>query len=229
MDSIIGKMSKPSIFLFSEFGVIVLGVLVALAVDSWNSNRQAEDTRRHLIESLLSDLREDRGDYEEFIETSEMRSAAAELIGQFVAENTEWTGDQIEQSRRAFSLLGSTPRLETVDSTFREMSALGSGATLRDTSIRLEVSYYYGFARDRSDVNELLRPGILRYRASLEDIGFSFVDRRDIDVNAVMANKKTLAIIRELGVMAKSAARMAVDLQRANTDLISRLEAFQEQ
>jgi len=228
MSGVIGKLSRPSVFLASEFVIIVLGVLVALAVDNWNLERQAANTRRHLVDSLLSDLREDRQDYAEFVADCVDRHAAANFITARAADSGEWTERDYEQARDAFRRLGSTSRLETVESTFREMSALGSAATFGDNQLRLKISYYYGLARDRSDLNDLMMPGILRYRASLEELGISYVDHRQIDVDTVMGSPRTLAIIRELGSWAKVGGLVA-DLQQANEELIARLEQLQAQ
>ena len=228
MSNVVGKLSKPSVFLASEFVIIVLGVLLALSVDNWNQERQDNKTKSHLIESLLSDLREDKEDYNEFFADCIARHAAANFIDERAADSLEWTDIEYEQARDALWMLGTTSRLETVESTFREMSALGSAATIGDNELRLKISYYYGLARDRSDLNDILLPAILRYRASLEEIGISFVDHQRIDVDAVMKSEKTLAIIRELGTWA-NVALFATDLQGANADLISSLEALQKQ
>jgi len=228
MSDVVGKLSRPSVFLASEFVIIVLGVLVALAVDNWNQERQDNETKSHLIESLLSDLREDTQDYGEFVADCNARYAAADFIDKRADDSSEWTDSEYKQARDALRRLGSTSRLETVESTFREMSALGSAATIGDNELRLKISYYYGLARDRSDLNDMLLPGILRYRASLEEIGISYVDHQRIDVDAVMKSEKTLAIVRELGSWANVAVLVA-DLQEANADLISSLEALQKQ
>ena len=228
MSNVVGKLSKPSVFLASEFVIIVLGVLLALSVDNWNQERQDNKTKSHLIESLLSDLREDKEDYNEFFADCIARHAAANFIDERAADSLEWTDIEYEQARDALWTLGTTSRLETVESTFREMSALGSAATIGDNELRLKISYYYGLARDRSDLNDILLPAILRYRASLEEIGISFVDHQRIDVDAVMKGEKTLAIIRELGFWA-NVVLYATDLQEANADLISSLEALQKQ
>ena len=228
MSNVVGKLSKPSVFLASEFVIIVLGVLLALSVDNWNQERQDNKIKSHLIESLLSDLREDKEDYNDFFADCIARHAAANFIDKRAADSLEWTDSEYEQARDALWRLGTTSRLETVESTFREMSALGSAATIGDNELRLKISYYYGLARDRSDLNDILLPAILRYRASLEEIGISFVDHQRIDVDAVMKSEKTLAIIRELGFWA-NVVLFATDLQEANADLISSLEALQKQ
>ncbi len=224
MSNAVGKLSRPGIFLFSEFVIIVLGVVVALAFDNWNSSRQDEKTRSHLIRSLLSDLHEDRNDYEEFVSGSAMRWEAAKLIGRMASDKASLTPDDYGKAREALYQLGRTSRLETVESTFREMISLGSGSTIGDRSLRIRISHYYGLAQDRYDINEMIRPGILRYRASLEEVGVSYVDREFLDVDAVMQSDKALAIIRELGVWAKGAVELPKDLQAENAELIAALE-----
>ena len=228
MSTLGSRLSKPSTFLISEFVIIVLGVLVALAVDSWRVKQKEREVRRYLIDSLLSDLRDDKGDYAEFVGDSNERHASASLITQLAGSASELTEEDYEQARSALNRLGITSRLETVESTFIEMSSLGTGATIEDTELRLRVSSYYGLARDRSDINDSLEPGILRYRASLEELGISYVDRETIDVDAVLSNRKTLAIVRELGVWAAYVEPLVADLVAANSDLITRLEAVQQ-
>lgn len=225
MSNAIAKLSKPSVFLFTEFVIIVLGVLVALAVEDWRTSREDADTRDHLIASLLSDLREDRSDYDEFVADSRERVEAAEFIGELLALEEEWTQEQRDSAKVALHLVARTSRLETVDSTFREMSSLGSGATIGDNSLRLQISYYYGLARDRSDINELLMPAMLRYRAMLNELGFSYVDRENLDPDAILQHAEIRAVIRELGAWARSAAGLPSDLQEKNVELIARLEA----
>ena len=217
------KLLKPSVFLASEFVIIVLGVLVALAVDNWNETRKNDEIREHLVASLLNDLREDTEDYREFANDCETRARAAQIVlalanGESVVDDTMPAGEALYQ-------IGRTSRLETVESTFREMTARGTGTSIEDSTLRLEISHYYGLARDRSDINDALVPGILRYRAALEEVGISYVDRDDIDVDAVLRQPKVLAVIRELGVWATAASGLITDLRHANQQLIERLEA----
>lgn len=79
MDKLNNDLSKRTVFLLSEFAIIVLGVLAALAVDSWIAARQYDEIREHLIASLLLDLKEDRADYEEFVTSLWWLSSLAPL------------------------------------------------------------------------------------------------------------------------------------------------------
>ncbi len=219
------KLLKPSVFLFSEFVIIVLGVLVALAVDSWNESRRNDEIRAHLISSLLSDLREDKSDYKEFAFVSAVRARAAKVIlALSEGESVDFAAEGMSFGEAMYTL-GHTPRLETVESTFKEMTARGTGDSISDSMLRIEISHYYGLAHDRADINDRLSPGILRYRAALEELGISYVDREDIDANVVIDQPRILAIVRELRVMAEGAVLLAADMQLANETLTDKLQA----
>ena len=64
----------------AELIIIVVGVLIALAVDEWRDNIQLEEQRSHILSTLLVDLEEDRRDYEDFNDTSQRRSRAAQFL-----------------------------------------------------------------------------------------------------------------------------------------------------
>ena len=226
MSEVIGKLSKPSVFLFSEFVIIVLGVLVALAVDNWNESRKNDEIRAHLIASLLNDLGEDANDYSQFADDSELRAKAAQLILSHAAgEAVNFAAEDLTAGE-ALYLLGRTSRLETVESTFQQMTARGTGTSIADSELRIEISHYYGLARDRADINETLMPAILRYRAYLEELGVSYVDRDALDIDRVVAEHHILAIIRELGLWASIAERLTADIQAANEKLTARLQSL---
>ena len=47
----------------SEILLIVVGVLLALAIDAWWAERQQRDSERRYLESLLADVRTDVNEY----------------------------------------------------------------------------------------------------------------------------------------------------------------------
>ena len=175
---------------------------------------------------MLNDLGEDANDYREFSEDSQLRASSAQLILRFAAgEAVDSAGEDLAPGE-ALYLLGRTSRLETVESTFQEMTARGTGTSISDSELRIEISHYYGLARDRADINEMLMPAILRYRGYLEELGSSFADREDANVGLVLQQPHILANIRELGRGAQSAVRLTADLQAANETLTARLESL---
>lgn len=226
MIGVVDKSQNPARFLVLEFLIIVLGVLVALAVDSWNTSRANDEVRAHLIASLLTDLREDQGDYAEFAASSVKRARAAKVISRTANGESVVPGDENMTIKEALHLIARSSRLETVDITFREMTARGTGNTIEDTVLRLRISHYYGLANDRADINDLILPAMLRYRAYLEEVGMSYVDAATLDVDVILGQPKILAVVKELGTWAEVAAALTEELQIKNRELIDELVAF---
>lgn len=226
MFDVTNKNQKPATIVVLEFLIIVLGVLVALAVDSWNTSRSNDEVRAHLVASLLTDLQEDQGDYAEFVASSVNRAKAARVIRRTANGEAVAPGDENMTIEEALHFIARSSRLETVDITFREMTARGTGTTIEDTVLRLRISHYYGLANDRADINDLILPAMLRYRAYLEEVGMSYVDRANFNVDVILSQPKILAVVRELGTWAEVAAALTEELQIENQELIDELTAF---
>ncbi len=223
MGSVINKLSAPAAFLATEFVIIVLGVLAAFAVDEWRDARAQDELRAHLIDGLISDLEEDAVDYAEFVDASRTRITAAEfLLSQADELQAGGSVDAVSVGDALFQI-GRSPRLETVVSTFSEMTSSGSGAAIGDATLRIEISSYYGLARDRADINQTLLPGMLSYRRALEELGFSFVDRERITAEVVLRDRRILAIIRGIAYLAEVAVALGEDLGAANRALLDEL------
>jgi hypothetical protein len=117
---------------FAELIIIVVGVLIALAVDEWRDNIQLEKQRSHILSTLLVDLEEDRRDYEDFTATSQRRSRAAQFLLSYSTggdlESTGWTRSPGE----AIFQLAYSARVQTTRSGFMEMISTGGRMAVYD-------------------------------------------------------------------------------------------------
>src|SRR5210317_372105 len=166
---------------FAELVIIVIGVLIALAVDEWRDNIQLEKQRNHILSSLLVDLEEDRKDYEDFNATSQRRSRAAQyLLSYSTAGDLESTGWTRSPGEAIFQLAYSA-RIETTRSGFMEMISAGGRMAVYDDDLRSQILKYYSLATDRAAVNGFITPQTQRFNAALEAIGVSPSDRDAID------------------------------------------------
>ena len=215
----LGKHRVSTLRGFAELMIIVIGVLIALAVDEWRDNIELEKQRLHILSSLLVDLEEDRNDYADFNSTSRLRWQAAQfLLSQSAAEglqSTGWTGSPGEAVFR----LAYSSRVQTTRSGFMEMISAGGRMAVNDNDLRSQILRYYSLATDRAAVNGFITPETQRFHAALEAIGVSPSDRETIDVQSVMANPTASALVRTLGETAKFATLYIEDLVAANNQL----------
>ena len=213
-----------AVLLFSEFVVIVVGVLVALAVDEWRENIQVAKQRIHILSNLLVDLEADRSDLEHFDTVARRRWAAAQYLvslarGNGLAE-TEWTGSPGEAVYR----LAYSPRIQPSEGAFLEMISAGDSIPISDNELRSKILRYYSLAGDRTAVNEYISPQLERFHHVLESLGVSATDRDVIDAEVVLADPRARALVRTIGDTAGFSSRYLEDLRTANRDLIALIE-----
>jgi len=213
-----------ALLLFSEFAVIVVGVLVALAVDEWRDNVQLTKQRTHILSNLLIDLKADRLDLEHFDERARTRWAAAEYLislerGDSVAE-TEWT----DSPGKAVYEISYSARIQPSEAAFLEMVSAADNVPISDNELRSKILRYYSLASDRIAVNEFISPELERFHDALESLGISPTDRDTIDVGVVLADPRASALIRTISNTAEFSSRYLKDLRTANRDLIASIE-----
>lgn len=158
--------------LAAEFGVIVIGVLAALAVDDWRQSRDDKATERYILQGILSDLERDRGDIESAVNTAMVRASAADKLLSLIdhpatgiIELTPWTSDPGDLDQKqvfdkslerypadslsvgdAYRMLVATASMQRVNvssATYTEASASGEMDTVQDTELRAELAQYY--------------------------------------------------------------------------------------
>lgn len=204
---------------FAELMIIIVGVLIALAVDEWRDNVQLEEQRLHILSALLVDLEEDRRDYEDFNTTARRRYQAAQFLLSYSPagglKTTGWT----ESPGEAIYRLAYSARIQTTRSGFLEMISAGGRMAIQDNTLRSQILKYYSLAADRAAINEFIAPETERFHAALEAMGVSAADRETIDAQFVMANPTASALVRTLGETAEFATRYIEDLVEANGEL----------
>ena len=130
-----------------EFIAIVLGVLVALAVDDWRQSRADRELEKHLLTSLRADLEADEDDAKFQQEAEQkLRDAVDHILA--VVDNplapatvrNNATGNEIDAS---LCLLKYRLELEVSKSTFSEMLATGSLKVIQNTDLRKQIAKYY--------------------------------------------------------------------------------------
>jgi len=224
MEMVRNTVRRQSTFLFWEFIVIVLGVLSALAVDEWRAERALKEQRRHVLISLLTDLKEDRDDYSHFLEYTRMRAAAATYLDKLASGSNADIPDQFQNAGEALGFMALGTRLQTTRSAIEEIGSTGGRAVITDDQLRIRILQYYALATDRSAVNQYIQPHQQRYQAALERLGVSYADGAEIGVTEVLADKTVHALIRSIGQTAEFAPYYIQKLTDLNAELIVDIE-----
>ena len=179
-------------------------------------NKESE-TRQVLMKELLQDLQSDAGDIAQFMDNSAQRVTASIIL-----TTTDTSSSRVRVNM--IRLLGFSSILEIIESTFQEMTSSGTFSAIEDMELRIMILSYYGLAKDRLDINDLLLPQMLRFRAALEELGYPYRGGNDIPLE-VIQNPKIKALITVLGAEASDVSWYVKPLLNANTKLIEKLSA----
>lgn len=134
-----------------EFVVIVIGVLVALALDQWAATRADRVSEREYVAALVADLEAD-ADYlsERVIPLVSLADSALEEVGPVSRGVAEVPIDTISflrrvvSSRRTIAQLPSSP-------TFDELISTGALRLIESASFRSSLVLYYDHMRSMGD------------------------------------------------------------------------------
>jgi hypothetical protein len=133
----------------TEFLVVVVGILAALAVDDWRQARSDRELEEHLLTSLIADLEYDRNDAELQVRLVEgHRRAVDHLLAVTehpLASVDEAYPDTPDAINRSLATLagGGIAELQVFDATYSEMLATGSLRVIQDPTLRREIASYY--------------------------------------------------------------------------------------
>jgi hypothetical protein len=147
-------MKKPEISLgraAGEFTVIVLGVLVALGVDSLNQDRKDSELERDYLQRLQEDVRVDSMTQGWILEVLSEKAEALDLVAGFVdgaGQAPEDSGPLLKALAKDGTAFGwGLPALQSV--TLEDLTDTGSMSLLRDPQVRARIIAYYKNANHR--------------------------------------------------------------------------------
>jgi hypothetical protein len=163
-------------YALGELIIVTAGVLIALAIDQWNSDRLDRADEILIIEGLVSDLEFDRARIEQGLGFVPEKEASLRRVYQvLVGENANeydpsgFLGDVIEGSRYGWV------QFFARRNTFDELLSAGRFSLISDSELRSRIAEYYARTeelRDRIDERETIYPN-MSYQAVFRADEFS--------------------------------------------------------
>jgi hypothetical protein len=124
-----------------ELIIVVVGVLIALAVDSWNEGRREKDQEAKYLSGILLDLRSDSAALDYRMETA---ARGLEVADRLIELRRDPQSTAAPDSLAVwFFRVAFIDNFQILDHTYREILGAGGLGLIRDEELRRQVADYY--------------------------------------------------------------------------------------
>ena len=217
------KTGKYLKYAFGEILLVVIGILIALAINNWNDNRKSKLTEIKYVNDLIEDLNNDVIALKEFTVDLESKKASKRKLESFL-ENKEGI-DSIE-----FHIVNQyilTDRFTPSNITIEELKNSGGLKIIRNVDLRRQIVSMYNSYSKEVHTEDLF----LSQNLKLLDIAseyFKNVSQPSIDeINLALEDNKFINGIYTN--FAKTREEAINDLHSECLDLIKNLEKYKDQ
>ena len=218
-----------------ELAIVTAGVLIALAIDQWNSNRLDQAEEVVIVNDLLVDLDYDRAGIELGLGfTPEKEASLWRVYGQLSSAGSApkdpvaFLEDIIEGSRYGWS------QFIERRTTFDELLGSGRFNLIRDSELRAQISAYYAYVdevRDRIVERKTEYPN-LSYKLAPRTDEFDLDPSLSSDQVAQLAARATQLLPGEIVIAEINFSRftngLLLTLEQARGDLYDRLQSYRQ-
>ena len=138
-----GKTSKYFKYAIGEILLVVIGILIALQVGTWNEQRKLEKQENIYLMRLLQDNKNDIQTFESEIERLERNNQTTAQFCELI-KDTSVNDSLLVNSASDFVINGSLyPRFNPSLATFKDLSSTGNLGLIKDTGLRDSITSHY--------------------------------------------------------------------------------------
>lgn len=194
------SVRKYSIYALGEILLVMIGILLALQINTWNADRIERKEEQFIYQRLAQDLAQDLKGLETSILNFEQRLiAGAEALKQLESPNLEqvlsWPSyEQAKKTSPNFLETKNTPFGEilfrilvidlfyTTDNTFQELIASGKIDIIQDKDLKSAIQSYYPAMTKRENFQDnIIFTVQSKYRESLSRNKISYLSKQSLD------------------------------------------------
>jgi hypothetical protein len=135
------KFSKYLIYVIGEIILIVIGILIALSIDNWNSGLISHETELAILKEMRKNLRADLVDVRENIELNKTSLRANQLV----LESLSKPGIYHDSLRFYYAHLSLTTMLDINNSSYENLKSIGF-QIIENDSLRIQITELYAIS-----------------------------------------------------------------------------------
>ena len=136
------KFSKYLLYAVGEIMLVVIGILIALQVNTWNDYRQERTLESKYLARIHEDLRIDYDYFKRRIDSAEYYVSSSEAFIEKLYEKL-YTLDDVSELVKLFSKFYKSEMMTTQNSTFSEMLYAGKLELITNEELKLLLLEYY--------------------------------------------------------------------------------------
>ncbi|WP_194775307.1 DUF6090 family protein [Pararhodonellum marinum] len=138
-----GKIANYIKYAIGEILLVVIGILIALQINTWNENRKLDQQEKSYLNRLI---RENKSDVLTFAAEIERLEKNNEKIANFsnAFKDSDSSDSLLVHSASEFMIYGSLyPRFNPSVSTYEDLSSTGNLGIIKDTGLRDQIVTHY--------------------------------------------------------------------------------------
>ena len=140
-----GRVSKYLGYAVGEIALIMVGILLALQVQTWNEERKDRVFERDYVDRLIQDLQSDAETMRRAIQTGERKLKSLEAVNQAL-QDVSLVKENPNAAKPTLSYSYSRPSLQVT--TFQELSSTGALQLIKDEGLRFHVADHYRIVQE---------------------------------------------------------------------------------
>ncbi len=187
------KFSKYLIYAIGEISLVVIGILIALAVNNWNKHQQDLSKERIYLSQMLDDLKLQADEIKITIKIEQIDSVAITRIASAI--NAGFQGIDNVQFNDDLANLGDTRTFNVFSTTYEELRSSGNISIISNINLKQRINAYYQNLRRFQKVLNKNSSETNRFR--LEDLyrkGFMLLDYKDLNIGTEGEGFQSLGI-----------------------------------
>ena len=242
-----GSFQKYLLYAIGEIGLVVIGILLALQINTWNNNRINQKLEKTYLNRLVQDLNADLLDVQETVDYCYRRLLLAEkVIDTLGAKSIEdWSPYQmalVQYSDTAALMakpFGKTltdirmyHQFDGTEVTFQELLANGKLDIIRNTTLKENIQHHYNSLQSKLHIQRMVANARDGFVAELVANGINMTTEQSYaELKPYLKNEQILLAhidnVNSLATASLNSLLLADDSIKKSTEkLIAEIEAY---